>query len=257
MANWTVVHREDLESGKVYYQEDSPVTLPRGYRVVWITYWQTYDEGHRSRRPEMAIRDANEIYSGHASGVGFHVYTKFRWWMVSSPIDVTPGLVTRAKATVMILSHGIEGNSSRPGACGMRVGIVEADRITLLDDDLSLGREGAEALARTPPPDWDKLFAANDKLSMWDVRSEQVTPQIIGAEDDIAWSLWWVVRGNLDNENKWVTLQSDQPPPEDPPRPDFVPSGNKVRLILQCNADVAAAVSAGHYDELIVEQQTD
>jgi hypothetical protein len=262
MANWREVHKQDLESGDVYFQEAGEVTLPRGYRVVWITFAETpKDQEHKFRRPEMKIKDTNEdepkVYSGLFSGVGQHVFSRFRWWMVSSPIDVTPGLVTRAKATVMILSHGIEGDDSRPGACGMRVGIVDADAITLLDDDLSLGRAEAEELALTPPPNWDKLKAQDKTLSRWDIRSRQVTPQIVGAEDDIAWSLWWVVRDSLENEGKWVTLQSDKPPPEDGPQPPFRPKSSQVRLILQCNADYAAALSAGHYDDLIVEQQID
>jgi hypothetical protein len=210
--------------------------------VVWITSAQDPDY----KRPEMAFKEKalkqKEVFKGAFSGVGFHVFTRFSWYMVSLPITVTPGLVTRAKATVMIEAHGIEGDLSRPGACGMRVGIVDADKIQIPDDELSVSKAQAEAFARS---------------LNWDRESEKVTPQIKAAEDDMAWSLWWVVRDGLDNEHKWVTLQSDQPPPEDGPQPDFRPKGDKVRLVLQCNADEKAAISAGHYDELIIEQDTE
>ena len=67
-------------------------------------------------------------------------------------------------------------------------------------------------------------------------------------------SKWWVVRGSLENERIWKVVRTDEPPPEKMWKRLFIPKSNQVRFILQCNADVAAAISAGHYDDLIIEQ---
>jgi hypothetical protein len=64
---------------------------------------------------------------------------------------------------------------------------------------------------------------------------------------DILWSGWWVVRDNLDNERVWHELET----------PEYVPQVGEVRLWIQCNADVAAAISAGHWDNEIIEQWDD
>ena len=39
--------------------------------------------------------------------------------------------------------------------------------------------------------------------------------------------------------------------------PEATPAGASVRLVVQFNADVAGALSAGHYDVLTVEQYTE
>jgi hypothetical protein len=64
---------------------------------------------------------------------------------------------------------------------------------------------------------------------------------------DILWSDWWVVRDNLTNERVWHKLET----------PEYVPQVGQVRLWVQCNADVAAAISAGHWDAEMIEQWTD
>jgi len=222
MADWQVVYREDLEGGEFYDQGATEVTLPRGYRVAWEIV-----------RPEMDIKDTEmghpEVHSGRFSGVGFHVHTKFRWWMVSNPIDVTPGRAVRAEAALMVVSHGIGGDDKRAGACGMRIGLANADDISAKVDDLTLSNEEATDSARSV--DWKK-------------ESERVVSEIVALDEEIAWSEWWVVRDNLDHEREWQTEQSER----------LFPSGGQVRLIIQCNADEAAAISAGHYDDLVVEQ---
>jgi hypothetical protein len=215
MADWQAVYKDDLEAGNVFDQGAPEVTLFTGYHVVW--------EGVR---PEMDIKDTKkgqpEVYSGRYSGVGFHVYTDFRWYLISDPIDVTAGKMARAKAALMVVSHGIGGDDSRAGACGMRVGLVNASDVTV----------NAEKLAQSP--------------QTADAESERVVAQIKSAEENqrSAWSKWWAVRDNLDNERKWKIEQTDE----------MVPRSGHVRLIIQCNADVAAAISAGHYDDLVVEQ---
>ena len=79
MANWKQVHIEGLEAVEFYDQEAKEVSLPRGYRVVWITSAQNKDY----KRPEMAFKEKakkhREVHAGSYSGVGFHVFTKFSW----------------------------------------------------------------------------------------------------------------------------------------------------------------------------------
>ena len=211
MANWVEVFKDDLEDGDFYDQGSPEVTLPRGYHVVW--------EGVR---PEMDIKDAvlgqPEVYKGRYSGVGFHVHTAFKWWIISEPIHVTPGRNARAKAALMIVSHGIGGDNSKAGACGLRVGLMNAGDITIDADDLQASPMAA------------------------DEESARVVSRIRNA--DIAWSKWWVVRDSLAHERVWEIRQTEEMRPQDA----------LVRLIIQCNADVGAAISAGHYDDLIVEQ---
>jgi len=140
---------------------------------------------------------------------------------------------------VMIESHGIEDDPKRPGACGMRVGLIDADTLTLTDDDLTESKDQAKRSAKSID---------------WESTSDLVVSQIKFADRDISWSKFWVVRGNLDNERKWKITQTDDPPRERLAKKLFFPKGDHVRLLLQCNADVAANISAGHYDDLIVEQ---
>jgi hypothetical protein len=225
MADWQVVFRDDLEKGEFYDQGATEVTLPRGYRVAW-----------KGVRPEMDFKDTKkgqpEVHLGRYSGVGFHVHTAFQWWMVSNPIDVAPGKAARAKAALMIVSHGIGGDDSRAGACGMRIGLVNAGDVRVKADDLTLSSAEATELAR--PINWEE-------------ESKRVAAEIENADADIAWSKWWVVRNNLDHERQWKIEQTE----------GMAPRGRQVRLIIQCNADVAAAISAGHYDDLIVEQDVE
>jgi hypothetical protein len=211
MANWDEVFNDDLKEGDFYDQGWPEVSLPRGYHMVW--------EGPRS---EMDFKDIErgqpEVFKGRYSGVGFHAFTQFKWWIISEPIRVTAGRKTRAKAALMVVSHGIEDDPTRPGACEMRVGLVNAADIAINADKLQASPTAA------------------------DQECARVVSQIRNAE--IAWSEWWGVRDTLDNEQEWKTRRTDE----------MRPQGAQVRLIIQCNADEAAAISAGHYDDLIVEQ---
>jgi hypothetical protein len=242
MADWMQIYKEDLEAGAFYDQTDPEVTLPRGFRVVWITS----ERDDEYKRPEMDYKDKErgepEVYEGRYSGVGFHRFTRFSWYLVSNPIAVTPGKATRAKAAVMVEAHGIEDDLSRPGACGVRVGLIDADTLSITDDDLSESSQQARQSA-----------AAID----WEETSNLVVSQIEFADREIAWSKFWVVRGSLENERTWHVVRTDDPPIERLAIKHFFPEGDKVRLLLQCNADVAANISAGHYDDLIVEQRMD
>ena len=242
MADWVQVFKEDLESGAFYDQPDPEVTLPRGFRVVWITSERDKDY----KRPEMDYKDKKrgepEIYKGRYSGVGFHRFTRFSWYLISNPIEVTPGIKTRAKAAVMIESHGIQDDPTRPGACGMRVGLIDAETLSITDDDLT--ESGQQAKQSASAIDWEET-------------SNLVVSQIEFADRDISWSKFWVVRGSLENEDTWKVARTDDPPIERLAKKFFIPKGDKVRLLLQCNADVAANISAGHYDDLIVEQDVD
>jgi hypothetical protein len=60
----------------------------------------------------------------------------------------------------------------------------------------------------------------------------------------IKWSEWYGVRETLANERHWAKLQT----------PELIPQVEAVRLWVQCNADLAADISAGHWDQEIVEQ---
>jgi hypothetical protein len=191
MDKWQIMHMDGLELP--FYDQDGigELTLPPGYRVKWDT---------SLARPEMDAKIAPqpEVYpdGGKQSAVGFLPYKMFRWWAYTTrEINVAAGRRTRRSAQVMIVSHGIKGDNSKSGACGMRVGI---------------GPRGVD-----------------DPFS-----------------PDVVWSDWWVVRGSLDNERIWHKLTT----------PEFLPATSQLRLWIQCNADVAAAISAGHWDMDIVEQ---
>jgi hypothetical protein len=106
---------------------------------------------------------------------------------------------------------------------------VNADDVTVIRDDPNLSPEQATEFARSVN---------------WEQESVRVASEIGNADSDITWSDWWVVRGNLDNEREWKAEQTRA----------MLPRSGQVRLIIQCNADVAATISAGHYDDLIVEQ---
>jgi hypothetical protein len=215
MADWQEVFKDDLETEEVFDQGAPEVTLFPGYHVVWAGV-----------RPEMDIKDKErghtEVHLGRFSGVGFHVHNTFRWYLISDPIDVDPTKSTRASAALMVVSHGIGGDASRAGDCGMRVGLVNADDVTVNEARLVSSPQDADA------------------------ESVRVVAEIEGAEENkrSAWSEWWGVRGSLENERKWVVRTTKT----------LVPRGEQVRLIIQCNADLAAAISAGHYDDLMVEQ---
>lgn len=64
---------------------------------------------------------------------------------------------------------------------------------------------------------------------------------------DILWSDWWVVRDTLVNERVWAEALT----------PEYIPNIGEVRFWVQCNADVAADISAGHWDNEAIEQYTD
>ena len=67
---------------------------------------------------------------------------------------------------------------------------------------------------------------------------------------EIVWSEWRSVRdtdADRGNQGAWAVLTT----------PSFVPQVGRVQLIIQCNANVAASISAGHYDLEIIEQYTD
>lgn len=188
---WQTVYSDGLEAP--FFDQDgiSELTIPAGHQVRWD---QTMD------RPEMDVKrlPQREVSpdGGQQSAVGFLPYKKFRWWCYTEvPISIAAGRRTMASAAVMIVSHGIGGNSNRAGACGMRVGLSPAD---------------------------------------------ELDPRGSG----IVWSDWWVVRDNLDNERIWHTLKT----------PELVPAIGEVRLWIQCNADVAASISAGHWDAECIEQ---
>jgi len=189
---WKPVYSDGLEAP--FFDQDGAgeLTIPAGHKVVW---------DQSMSRPEMdaKVRPQPEVCEGNQSACGFLPYKQFRWWCYTEvPIAIAAGERTRASAQLMIVSHGIGGDSSRPGACGMRVGVSGAD--------------------------------------VYDPYSEA-----------IVWSEWWVVRGTLANERVWAKAET----------PEFVPMVGEVRLWVQCNADVAAAISAGHWDNECIEQWTD
>jgi hypothetical protein len=189
---WKVVFFDGLEE-PFKTQADMPKVVPQQHTVI-------YD--HSQARPEMdaKISPQPEVFpdGGRQSAVGFLPYKTFKWWSYTDPITVSAGLRTRAKAALMIVCNGIDGDHSRPGACGMTVGIAPADVL--------------------------------DPLS--------------GA---IVWSDWWVVRDTLDNERVWHLADT----------PEWVPEVGQVRLWIRCHADVAAAISAGHWDAECIEQYVD
>lgn len=184
---WETVYFNGFEDGN-FVEGVIPKKIPAKHNVVW---------DQTKPRPEFDSKEAPqpEIYEGKFSAVGFHVYTDFKWWCYTDPIQVTAGKRTIGSAALMVVSHGIGGDVTKPGACGMRVGLGDG--------------------AITDP-----------------------------ADDEIVWSDWWVVRGTLDNERKWSFK----------PTPELVPATNSVRLWIQCNADVAADISAGHWDNERIEQ---
>lgn len=186
---WHEVHRDGLDE---FYDQGGigELTIPVDHQVTW---------DRALSRPEMDKKDATigqpEVYSPPYSGVGFLPFKIFKWWCYTDSIPVTPGRRTRGKAISMIVAHGVGGDPTVPGACGMRAGVSEG----MISDPLSGG---------------------------------------------IIWSDWWVVRDSLANERVWQELIT----------PEFLPVSASVRLWIQCNADVAASISAGHWDDEIVEQ---
>lgn len=189
---WQTVFFDGLEA-PFQTQTDMPKVVPQGHTVI-------YD--HSQARPEMdaKIIPQSEVFpdGGKQSAVGFLPYKTFKFWSYTDPIAVSAGLRTRAKAALMIVANGIGGDHSRAGACGMTVGIAQADVL--------------------------------DPLSR-----------------DIVWSDWWVVRDTLANERVWHLAET----------PEWVPDVGEVRLWIRCHADVAAAISAGHWDNEVIEQWTD
>lgn len=185
--DWTEVYYNGFEDGD-FVEGIIPKKLPAGHNVIW---------DQAGPRPEFDSKEVPqpEVYEGQFSAVGFHVYTTFKWWCYTDPIKVTSGKRTFGQAALMVISHGVGGNISRPGACGMRVGLGNA--------------------------------------SITDPNSS-----------DLVWSDWQVVRDTLVNEGKWAIK----------PTPEMTPSESVVRLWIQCNADVAADISAGHWDDERVEQ---
>lgn len=126
---WETVFFDGLEE-PFQTQDDIPKVVPRDHAVQ-------YD--HTRRRPEMdaKIHPQREVFEGRQSAVGFLPFSTFRWWChTSTPIALTPGLRTRGRATLMIVSHGIDGDDSRPGACGMRVGVSSADEFDPFSDGI-------------------------------------------------------------------------------------------------------------------------
>jgi len=191
MAGWETVHYDGLEDG--FYDQDGvdELTLPLKHRMIWDPVRPC---------PEMDSKRTaaghSEIYRGQCSAVGFLPYAKFRWWVYTmEPIAVAAGARTRASIAAMIVAHGIGGDASKAGDCGMRVGLSPAT---------------------TEDPE---------------------SPTIV-------WSEWWGVRDTLENERVWHLLET----------PELIPQVGQMRLWVQCNADVAADISAGHWDEEIVEQ---
>ena len=191
MAGWETVHYDGLEDG--FYDQDGvdELTLPLKHRMIWDPVRPC---------PEMDSKRISaghsEVYRGQCSAVGFLPYAKFRWWVYTTePIAVAAGARTRASIAAMIVAHGIGGDASKAGDCGMRVGLSPAT---------------------TTDPE---------------------SPTIV-------WSDWWGVRDTLENERAWHLLET----------PELIPQVGQVRLWVQCNADVAADISAGHWDEEIVEQ---
>ena len=96
MADWKVVFAEDLEQEDGFFDQGaSEVTIPRGFHAVWQLVRPEFDRKGKEAGHWEVHGD------GRYRGVGFHVFREFRWWLVSQPIDVTPGKKTRAKAALM------------------------------------------------------------------------------------------------------------------------------------------------------------
>jgi len=187
---WKTVHFDGLEE-PFRIQQGMPKVVPQRHTIL-------YD--HSQARPEMdaKILPQSEVYDGQQSAVGFLPYKTFKWWAYTDVISVSAGVRTRASAALMIVCNGIDGDHSRPGACGMTVGIAPA--------------------------------SVMDPLS-----------------SEIVWSGWWVVRDTLENERVWSEMET----------PEWVPRTGQVRLWIRCHADVAAAISAGHWDNEMIEQWDD
>ena len=152
---WREIHRDGFET---FHDQDgtSELTNPAGHRVAWS-----------GPRPEMDKKDATaghpEVHTPPYSAVGFLPFKTFRWWCYTdAAIPATPGRRTRGRAWVMVVAHGIDGNQSRPGACGMRVGIAES----------STSDPNSSIL-------WSEWWVVRDTLENERVWHELVTPEII------------------------------------------------------------------------------
>ena len=196
MPDWTATYTNHCDD---YHEwgEHPPITVLDGWAIDW----------DRSKpRPEMTFKydPQQEVYKldPPRSGVGFHVSTAFDWWMrTEQPINIAAGVRTKLAVALMVVAHGIGGDDSKLGDCGMQIGIGGPN-----EDDLS-------------------------------------SPNIV-------WSEWYTVRvgegGNLE-EYAWVIAET----------PEIIPQVGRASLWIRCVANVAADISAGHFDLIQVLQMTD
>jgi hypothetical protein len=192
---WTPAYTNHCNN---YHQWGTPpIHVLDGYIVEW--------DPHQPR-PEMAIKESpqQEVYplDPPRSGVGFHVNTTFDWWMrTESPINVAAGIRTKLSVPLMVVAHGIGGDDSKLGDCGMIIGIG-----------------GPNETDRNSP--------------------------------NIIWSEWYTVRdgegGNL-TEYKWVVAET----------PETIPQVGQASIWIRCVANVAADISAGHFDLIQILQMAD
>ena len=113
---------------------------------------------------------------------------------------------------------------------------IHTDLIPIAAGQRTYGTVAVMVDTRGVDGDQDKLGDCGMRLGI----SEQESPD----SDQIIWSPWWSVRDDpnnpelAENQRVWGILQT----------PEFVPAVGQARLFIQCNANIAAALSAGHYD---------
>ena len=160
----------------------------------WSLFWNP-----TKPRPEMDFKydPQPEVYPADPprSGVGFLPYAEFDWWMrTTNPITIKAGVRTRLSIPLMIVAHGMGGDPSKLGDCGMRFG-----------------------------------FSGPDD-------TEITSPNIV-------WSEWRTVRdpnqpGANADEYVWYPDET----------PEIIPQIGQAHLWIRCVANVAADISAGHFD---------
>jgi hypothetical protein len=192
---WNVVYQNPCEDYH-YWGETPQIKVLDG----WIVNWDP-----SMPRPEMDFKydPQPEVcpWNHPRSGVGFHINTKFDWWMrTEEAISIGAGLRTKMVMGLMVAAHGFEGAPDKLGDCGMLIGISSPD--------------------------------------ITDVHS-----------DEIVWCEWWTVRepgtpgANL-KEYEWIVAET----------PEIIPQVGQVVLWIRCVANVAADISAGHFDDIQIQQ---
>jgi len=198
VSEWNTVYVNHCDDYAMW-GEPPQVKVLAGYTIGWAA---------GTPRPEMDYKESpqQEVYPADPprSGVGFLPFAAFDWWMrTEQPITVSAGVATKLTVPVMIVAHGIGGDNSKLGDCGMQVGIGPASATSL----------------NSP---------------------------------DIVWSEWKTVRdpsqpGANMTEYVWAVAET----------PEIVPSVGQVHIWIRCVANVAADISAGHFDLIQVQQRTD